>query len=100
MGAPSTTAGNGRDRGGRFGPGNTFAKGNPHAARVAKLRTAALQAETAKDLRGIIRKLVALALGGDVTAAHEVLQRTLGPPGDIDLQARLEALEQALLEER
>ncbi len=93
--APSTTAGNGDGRGpsGRFGAGNRFAVGNPHASRVAKLRTAALAAVTQRDLKAIVKKLVSLALEGDVAAAREVLSRTLGPADAFDVITRLENLE-------
>jgi hypothetical protein len=70
---------NGRDTAGRFLPGNTYGGGNPHAAAVAKLRAAALAAVTTEDIHAIFRKLVDLALAGDVAAAREVLARTLGP---------------------
>ena len=101
---PSTTGANGRTcqegRGsrGRFSPGNQFAVGNPHAAKVAKLRTAALNATTQKDIRGILKKLTELALAGDVSAAREVLQRNLGPPVPYDFVERLENLENLLRE--
>jgi hypothetical protein len=70
---------NGRDFAGRFLPGNTFGGGNPHAAAVAKLRAAALAAVSTEDIHAIFRKLVELALAGDVAAAREVFARTLGP---------------------
>ena len=89
---PSTTAGNGRQAAGRFGPGNRFAKGNPHAVKVAKLRTAALNAVKPKELAGVIRKLLELALAGDVAAAREVLQRCLGPAEATDVMAELAEL--------
>ena len=63
---PSTMAPNGRRSNGTFAPGHKFSKGNPHASVVAKLRTAALAAVTAKDLAAIMRKLVRLALAGDI----------------------------------
>jgi len=71
--------------------------GNPNAAKVAKLRSAALGAVSQKDMRRIVRKLVELALAGDVAAARELLSRTLGPPVEVDLLARIEALERAVL---
>jgi hypothetical protein len=46
-----------------------------------------------------MRKLVKLALAGDVAAAREVLQRTLGPAVELDLLERLEALEAAQAQE-
>jgi len=91
-GSPSTTEGNGRGARGRFAAGNRFAVGNPHAAKVAKLRSAALAAVSAKDLRGIIRRLVADALAGDVAASREVLSRVLGPYEATDALRELAAL--------
>ncbi len=82
-----------RDRSGRFAPGNKVGRGNPMAARVAKLRCAMLEAVSDDDMTAIIRKLVELAREGDVQAAKEVLMRTLGKPQEIDLVERLEALE-------
>ena len=72
-------------------------RGNPHAAKVGKLRTAALGAVSEKDMREIVRKLVKLALAGDVAAAREVLQRTLGPAVEMDILARIETLEAAVV---
>ncbi len=89
---PLTTEGNGRGPDGKFLRGNKVAKGNPHASVVAKLRTAALAAVPPKDLAAIMRELVKLALAGDVAAAREVFQRTLGPPVEFDLLAQLDEL--------
>ncbi len=96
--SPLTTEGNGRGPDGKFLRGNKVAKGNPHASVVAKLRTAALAAVPPKDLAAIMRELVKLALAGDVAAAREVLQRTLGPPVEADLLARLDDLETLIME--
>ena len=104
MKAPSTNGPNGgRDNHGRFVPGCAGGPGNPLAARVAKLRAAALAAVTASDVRAILRKLVNLAKGGDVQAAKEVLQRTLGPCEAADALQELAELRAAvndLLEQR
>lgn len=95
---PSTTGTNGRAGSGRFAPGNKLAKGNPHAKRVARLRSALLKAVSPSDLRDVITALLTAAKGGDVPAARELLQRLLGPPESIDLMARLDELEAALAE--
>jgi hypothetical protein len=92
----STTEDNGRDEHGRFTPGNSLAKGNPHAVRVAKLRSALLNTVTEDDMREIIRKMVTLAKDGDVMACRVLLERILGKPEALDLLARLEALEAEL----
>lgn len=63
---------------GKFAKGNRLGKGNPHAAKVAKLRTALIKAVDADDLTAIIKKLVERAKAGDVIAAREILDRCLG----------------------
>lgn len=71
---------NGRDAGGRFAIGNAGGPGNPHAKRVAELRTMLLDAVTDDDLRAIIRALVARARDGDLAAIRELLDRIIGRP--------------------
>ena len=95
---PSTTASNGRSPGGRFGLGNKYAKGNPHARRVARLRAELLRAVTPEDLRDVASALLNQAKAGDVAAAKELFQRLLGPPVELDLLERLEAMEKHLSE--
>lgn len=90
---PSTTASNGRGLSGRFGEGNRFGKGNPHAQRVARLRAALLKSVKPADLRAVALALLQAAKAGDVPAARELLQRLLGPPESLDLIERLDALE-------
>ncbi len=92
-GLPLPATGSGRDGSGRFTPGNTGGPGNPHAASVARLRAAMLGAVEAGDVADVVRALVALAKGGNVAAAREILDRTLGKTEALDLLARLEALE-------
>jgi hypothetical protein len=94
--SPSTTGVNGRSGGGQFAPGNKLAKGNPHAKRVARLRSALLKAVSPTDLRDVVTALLTSAKGGDVPAAKELLQRLLGPPESIDLMERLDGLETTL----
>jgi hypothetical protein len=94
--SPSPTGSNGRSGGGRIAPGNKVAKGNPHAKRVARLRSALLKAVSPADLRDVVTALLASAKGGDVPAAKELLQRLLGPPESIDLMERLDGLEATL----
>ena len=88
---PSTTGDDGRVAGGRFGPGNKYAKGNPHARRVARLRAELLRTVTPAGLREVVRALLNQAKSGDVAAAKELLQRLLGPPVELDLLERLGA---------
>jgi hypothetical protein len=74
-----------RDKNGRFAPGNQCGKGNPYARRMAELRWAALEELTADDIRALMRRLHAQALGGDVPAATLLLRYALGrPPEPID----------------
>jgi len=96
--APSPTGPSGRGRDGRFLPGNRAGKGNPLAAHVQRLRAALLNAVAPTDLKVVARKLLSLAKAGDVTAARELLQRTLGPPVETDMLERIEALEAVVLD--
>ena len=86
---------------GQFTPGNKAARGHakPHAAQVSKLRRALLTEVKATDVRAIMRKLIDLAKQGDLNAAREVLERTLGKPLPADVEDRLAQLED-LFEER
>jgi hypothetical protein len=71
----------GRDRSGRFAPGNQFGSGgNPFAAKVAALRAALLAAVTADDIRAIADVLLAQAKNGDKAATKLLFQYTLGKP--------------------
>jgi len=85
-----------RDERGRFLPGNKAATGNPHAKRVAELRSALLEAVTAEDLTAVVRALVTAAKQGDVAAARVLFERVLGRPLEADILERLEALEARL----
>ncbi len=78
--APSTNGANGRDGRGRFTTGNAGGPGNPHARKVGRLRSRLVECVTADDLREVVRKLVAMAKGGDLAAIREVLDRTIGKP--------------------
>ena len=71
---------NGRDKQGRFIVGNKGGPGNPHAKQVALLRGALLSAMTPEDLHDIIRMLIEKALGGNVSAIKELLDRLYGKP--------------------
>jgi hypothetical protein len=101
--SPSTNGANGttppRGPGGKFAAGNKGGPGNPHAARVARLRTALLDAVTPADMKAIVAKLVEQAKAGNVPAAKEVLERTLGKPVEADLMERIESLEHLLAKE-
>ena len=85
--------GNGRDRRGRFGPGNREGRGNPLAGQVAKLRAAMVRGVKAGDMRKIIAAMVAKATNGDTAAANLVFRYSVGEPLPQDILARLESLE-------
>lgn len=82
-----------RDKNGRFTTGNPGGPGNPHAGQVAQLRAAILDAVGTDDVVAIIAQLVRKAREGDLAAAREVLDRTIGKAGPGDLLERIEALE-------
>ena len=99
MNAPSPNGSNGRDAKGRFASGNSGGPGNPHAKRIAKLRSALLGAVSAADMKAIVRQLIKQAKDGDVRAAKEIIDRCIGKPIEADLIERIEQLE-ILLKER
>jgi len=99
MAESSTSGSGGRDRMGKFAPGNAFSKGNPHARRVAALRSALLDAVSEDDMRAVIAKVVEHAKQGDVMAARVLFERVLGKPTEADFIERLERIE-AFLSER
>ena len=77
---------NGRAQGGRFAPGNSFARGNPNARRQHELRAALLEAATDADVQEVGRTLAGLAKGGDVQAAKVWLDFVCGrPPAAVEL---------------
>ncbi len=95
---PSDPFVDGRDARGRFTKGNPGGPGNPHARRVAALRSTLIREVTKDDIRAIVRRLIDLAKEGDIQAAREVFSRVLGRPIEHDLLERVELLEE-LLEE-
>src|SRR5687768_12574023 len=90
--SPSTNGPNGRGAGGRFAKGNHGGPGNPHARRVARLRSALFKSVQPTDLRQVVAALLAQAKAGDVASIKELMQRLLGPPEAADLLERLDAL--------
>ena len=72
--------------GGRFVKGNPGGTGNPFARRTAKLREAVLREVRPKDIRRILRRLIRMAVHGDVAAAKVLFDRALGRTQlDIDI---------------
>lgn len=82
-----------RDQNGRFRKGNSGGPGNPHAARIAQLRSKLLSAISDGDWDAVLRKLIEDAIAGDRAARHELFMRTLGKPIEADLIERIERLE-------
>ena len=96
MNEPSTNGGKRtRGRDGRFLVGNPGGPGNPFAGRVAKLREAGWKSVKPAEVGRVYRRLLDLALDGDVAAARLLLDRLLGPAVELDILERLEALEAA-----
>jgi hypothetical protein len=83
---------------GQFTNGNKAAVGRarPHAAQVAKLRSALFAELTADRLRRVVNALLEQAEAGQVAAARLCLEYSIGKPVEHDLLARLEALEEDL----
>ena len=84
---PSPAETNGRGQLGRFGTGNKFGTGNPHASKIQKLRAAMLSAVAEKDVKAIVMKLIGLAQEGDLKASKMVLDLVGRPDGDVTAAA-------------
>jgi hypothetical protein len=83
--AAGTTPGNGKPTeghtaAGRFGPGNTCARGNPVARRMASLRAALVRDLDEGRMAALGQKLYDLALAGDLAAAKLLLAYAVGRP--------------------
>ena len=75
---PNSAGSDGRDRTGRFGPGNRSGRGNPFARRTAELHRALMDAVEPRMIAAIAKRLTKAALEGDVAAAKVVFDRALG----------------------
>ena len=53
-------------------------RGNPFAKRITRLRSALLKAVTTEDIAEGVQMLMDKAKAGDVAAARELLDRTIG----------------------
>lgn len=95
---PDPSADGQRDERGRFTTGNRLGRGNPHAAKVARLRSALLESVSEEDVRAVVEALLREAKAGNVQAVKELLERTLGRPEALDVLERVEALEELLAE--
>ena len=80
MSEPSTNGTSGRKSNGQFAEGNKCGTGNPYARRVARLRSALLEAVGENGLADIVQGMVTAAKGGDVAAAKLLLSYLLGKP--------------------
>jgi hypothetical protein len=66
---------------GRFTVGNPGGRGgDPLAVKTARLRAALVKAVSSRDIRAIVRKLVAQAVAGETASAKLVLYLTVGRP--------------------
>lgn len=75
---PSPAEVNGRAPDGKFAKGNRAGRGNPHAKRAQRLRTALLSACKPADIRAVVEALITKAKSGDVPSAKLLLDRCLG----------------------
>lgn len=80
MTKPSTNGTSGRKSNGQFAKGNKCGTGNPYARRVARLRSAMLDAVGENGLTDIVQGMVTAAKDGDVAAAKLLLSYLLGKP--------------------
>ena len=94
--SPSTNGSNGRDSSGRFTRGNSGGPGNPRAREAARLREVLLTLTTPAHVRKITKKLIEMAIAGDLAAIRELLDRTIGKACPTELLERLEKIEAAL----
>lgn len=77
---------------GRFAKGNKCGKGNPLNRRAQMLRAQCLRYMTPQKLWDVVDKLYEMAMEGDVLAARELLDRTLGKahqPIKLDVDAKI-----------
>src|SRR5262245_42097594 len=89
----------GRDRRGRFAPGNRGGVGNPFARQVAALRARMLAYCTPERMDMLIEKLFAMAHEGDRAAAKLILSYSLGKPVHVVNPDRLDVDEWHLFQE-
>lgn len=91
---------NGRDKAGKFTPGNKFAKGNPANRKVQVLREEMLRAITPEDIREVIASLIAQAKAGDLDAIREFLNRAVGKADSFTSLVTVEVIQRELAEIR
>jgi hypothetical protein len=76
----SDTTKKGRDANGRFAEGNPGGPGNPYTRQTALLRQVVLEELNEVEIRIIVQRLKARAVGGDVQAIKLVLAYAVGKP--------------------
>jgi hypothetical protein len=76
--AAEKPAAEGRTAKGTFAPGNQFARGNPHARKMAALRAALLETATVERMKALGEKLYERAMAGDLPAAKLLLAYAIG----------------------
>ena len=84
----------GRKSDGKFAKGNRAGRGNPHAKRTQRLRTALLSACRPADIKAVVEALIEKAKSGDVPSAKLLLDRCLGkttPPAECPESPKPEA---------
>ena len=94
---PTENGANGRGPGGRFAKGNPGGPGSGVARKTARFRTKLFAAVKVGDFAEIVTVLVQEAKAGQSWAVKLALEYLVGPPDTIDLAARIETLEAALL---
>ena len=85
-----------RDQHGRFRPGWCGGPGRPLGEVTQRLREAATRAVPACQVRRVMKRLLEMALDGDIQAARTLLHYLLGPPVPTDVIERIERLETSL----
>jgi hypothetical protein len=70
----------GRDASGRFAEGNPGGPGNPYTRQTALLRQVVLDELNETEVRIIVQRLKARAVGGDIQAIKLVLAYAIGKP--------------------
>ncbi len=96
---PLVDGSTGRDAGGKFTAGNRLGRGNPHARKVAVLRTAFLNALTEEKLTKMVARLIEMASHGNINAAKLVLAYTIGQPAPAVDPDRLDLEEWKLIDQ-
>lgn len=83
---------NGRDKRGRFGPGNRGGPGRPVSTAALSFREEFRRAVQPGDIAAAARKLIDAARAGSLDACKELFDRTIGRPGPAEFSAEIEAI--------